>query len=70
MSRAFLIAAFAVIVSIVGGALAGCSDMFSPPQLPDLGKTPYDFGVAVPPYTGGSHDMAGNTESHDLANAD
>ena len=26
--------------------------MFSPPELPDLYKDPYDFAVVVPPYTG------------------
>jgi len=43
--------------------------MFSPPELPDLHKDPYDFAVDVPPYTGdgGVRDMAGNTTVHDLS---
>ena len=42
--------------------------MFSPPELPDLRKDPYDFAVAIPPYTGdgGVRDLAG-TDVHDLA---
>ena len=40
-----------------------------PPELPDLHKDPYDFAVAVPPYTGdgGVRDMAGGSDVHDLA---
>ena len=38
MKRLFLVAAAAV-------ALGACSDMFSPPELPDLFKDPYDFAV-------------------------
>jgi hypothetical protein len=66
VSRAFLV----IIALAVIGGLAGCSDMFSPPQLPDLGKTPYDFGVLIPPYTGGTRDMAISVEPHDLASTD
>jgi hypothetical protein len=41
--------------------------MFSPPELPDLKKDPYDFAVVIPPYRGdGGVDMAGNTD-HDLS---
>ncbi len=42
--------------------------MFSPPELPDLYKAPYDFAVVVPPYKGdgGVGDMA-STDVHDLA---
>jgi hypothetical protein len=43
---------------VAGLALAGCSDMFAPPPLPDLSKEPYDFAVAVPPYTGPGADLA------------
>jgi hypothetical protein len=48
--------------------LAACSDMFSPPELPDLYKDPYDFAVVIPPYKGdgGVEDMAGTTP-HDLS---
>ncbi|MCA1665558.1 MAG: hypothetical protein LC659_15045 [Myxococcales bacterium] len=65
MKRFLLVAAAAV-------ALAACSDMFSPPELPDLHKDPYDFAVVIPPYTGdggvdmGSVDMAAG-DVHDLA---
>ncbi|MGZ3438619.1 MAG: hypothetical protein ACXVDD_03860 [Polyangia bacterium] len=61
MKRALLVAAAAVL-------LAACSDMFSPPQLPDLKKDPYDFAVVIPPYRGdgGVEDMAGGTD-HDLS---
>ncbi len=43
--------------------------MFSPPELPDLHKDPYDFAVVIPPYKGdgGVQDMAGNNVDHDLA---
>ncbi len=34
----------------LGLALVGCSDAFTPPDLPDLKKAPYDLGVAIPPY--------------------
>ena len=46
--------------------------MFSPPELPDLYKDPYDFAVQVPPYTGdgGVRDMANNTTVQDLAKPD
>ena len=42
--------------------------MFSPPELPDLHKDPYDFAVVIPPYTGdgGVRDLAGEGD-HDLA---
>jgi hypothetical protein len=43
-------------------ALAGCSDRFNPPPLPDLGKIHYEFAVEVPPYTGdlgAAADLAG-----------
>ena len=63
MKRVLLVAGAALL-------LAACSDMFSPPELPDLHKDPYDFAVDVPPYKGdgGVEDMAGNTVDHDLAN--
>ena len=62
MKRALLVAAAALL-------LAACSDMFSPPELPDLYKDPYDFAVVVPPYRGdgGVEDMAGNGGAHDLS---
>ena len=63
MKRLFLVAAAAV-------ALGACSDMFSPPELPDLYKDPYDFAVDVPPFKGDGgveRDMAGDTTPHDLA---
>jgi hypothetical protein len=43
--------------------------MFSPPELPDLFKDPYDFAVVVPPYRGdgGVPDMIGNITPHDLS---
>ena len=45
--------------------MGACSDMFSPPQLPDLRKDPYDFAVVVPPYTGdGGADMASSDMAH------
>jgi hypothetical protein len=57
VKRLLLVAAAAV-------GLAACSDMFSPPELPDLKKDPYDFAVVVPPYTGdgGVEDMAGDVQ--------
>lgn len=45
MKRLLLVAAAAV-------GLGACSDMFSPPPLPDLAKEPYDFAVVVPPFRG------------------
>ena len=62
MKRVLLVAAAAVL-------LAACSDMFSPPELPDLYKDPYDFAVVIPPYRGdgGVRDMAGNTTPDDLS---
>lgn len=60
---------------LVGSILfaSACSDSFNPPQLPDLKKPPYDFGVAIPPFTGGdmnaSVDMKGD-KLHDLATSD
>ncbi|MCU1280199.1 MAG: hypothetical protein JWM53_3745 [bacterium] len=61
MKRVLLVAAAAVM-------LAACGDMFSPPELPDLKKDPYDFAVVVPPYKGdgGVEDMA-TTGVADLA---
>jgi hypothetical protein len=52
----------AVVAMGIGASLSACSDMFSPPELPDLFKDPYDFAVVIPPYTGdgGVRDMAGN----------
>jgi hypothetical protein len=46
--------------------------MFSPPELPDLHKDPYDFAVFVPPYRGdggvADGDMATTTATpHDLS---
>ena len=54
MKRVLLVVAAAL-------ALGGCGDMFSPPPLPDLSKSPYDFAVEVPPYTGdaGLRDLGG-----------
>jgi hypothetical protein len=48
-------------------ALAGCSDSFQPPELPDLSKDPYDFAVKVPPYVDlgagdGPRDMGNQTD--------
>ena len=49
--------------------------MFSPPELPDLHKDPYDFAVVIPPYKGdggadmSSSDMAGS-DQHDLSSTD
>jgi hypothetical protein len=62
VKRVLLVAAAAVL-------LAACSDMFSPPELPDLYKDPYDFAVVIPPYRGdgGVRDMAGNTTPDDLS---
>jgi hypothetical protein len=53
----------------IGAGLASCSDMFSPPELPDLYKDPYDFAVVIPPYKGdgGIQDMAGNMTDHDFS---
>ena len=61
MKRVLLVVAAAV-------GLAACSDMFSPPELPDLFKDPYDFSVVVPPFKGdgGMQDMTGTTP-HDLS---
>ena len=55
--------------------LPACSDKFTPAPLPDLRKDPYDFSVALPPYTGPGADMAmtggggggGGVVPHDLA---
>ena len=66
MTRFFLVAA-----ALFAGS---CSDSFTPPRLPDLYKDPYDFAVAVPPYTGpgadggggGPHDLSANAP-RDLA---
>lgn len=59
-----------VVVAVAAVLLAACSDMFSPPELPDLHKDPYDFAVDVPPYTGDGglpvEDMAGSPP-HDLS---
>ena len=62
MKRVLLVAAAAV-------GLAACSDMFSPPELPDLHKDPYDLAVVSPPYTGdgGVPDMTNGGDVHDLA---
>ncbi len=58
----------AVGAMALGVGLASCSDMFTPPELPDLHKDPYDFAVQIPPYKGdgGVEDLAGTVE-HDLA---
>jgi hypothetical protein len=48
--RLFLIAAVLSTLGALPLVLAGCSDSFNPPGLPDLKKTPYDFSVVVPPY--------------------
>jgi hypothetical protein len=57
-----------LLVAAAALGLAACSDMFSPPELPDLYKDPYDFAVVIPPYKGdgGIRDMAG-TGDHDLS---
>lgn len=67
MKRLLLVAVGAMAMGI---SLASCSDMFSPPELPDLHKDPYDFAVVIPPYTGdgGVRDLAGQVD-HDLAMA-
>jgi hypothetical protein len=57
VTRFFLVAAALI--------LGSCSDSFTPPPLPDLYKDPYDFAVAVPPYTGPGADGGGG--SHDLS---
>jgi hypothetical protein len=59
----YLLLAAAVALTL-GAALAACSDMFSPPELPDLLKTPYDFAVVLPPF--GMPDMKG-PPPHDLS---
>ena len=66
MKHLLVVAALAVGI---GCGLASCSDMFSPPELPDLHKDPYDFAVVIPPYKGdgGVIDMAGNMTDHDFA---
>jgi hypothetical protein len=46
---------FLIITVAVGCALAGCSDSFNPPPLPDLKKTPYDFSTNYPPFTDDMH---------------
>jgi hypothetical protein len=46
---------FLSITVAVAFALAGCSDSFNPPPLPDLKKTPYDFSFAYPPFTSDMH---------------
>lgn len=65
MKHLLLVAALAIAL---GASLASCSDMFNPPELPDLHKDPYDFAVVIPPYKGdgGVEDMTGQVE-HDLA---
>ena len=47
MRSSFLLALVWLVFAVLG---AGCSDSFNPTPLPDLGKKPYDFAVAVPPY--------------------
>ncbi len=71
MKHLLLVAALAMAMGL---SLASCSDMFSPPELPDLYKSPYDFAVAIPPYHPGdmaesSTDMAGMPPA-DLASTD
>jgi hypothetical protein len=60
----------AVAALALSASLASCSDMFNPPELPDLHKDPYDFSVIVPPFNGdgggGSKDLAGEG-THDLS---
>jgi hypothetical protein len=58
----------AVAALALSASLASCSDMFNPPELPDLKKDPYDFSVVVPPFKGdgGGGDMAGEGP-HDLS---
>lgn len=43
--------------------------MFSPPELPDLHKDPYDFAVVVPPFDGdgGVGPDLRSGDVHDLA---
>lgn len=62
MKRVLLVAAAAF-------ALGACSDMFSPPELPDLHKDPYDFAVVVPPFDGdgGVGPDLRSGDVHDLA---
>ncbi len=64
MKRVLLVVAGVMAMSV---SLGACSDTFSPPELPDLHKDPYDFAVVVPPFErdGGVEDMAGTV--HDLA---
>lgn len=63
MKHLLLAAAAALTLT---ASVASCSDMFSPPDLPDLKKDPYDFSVTVPPFrgdggggNGGGEDLAG-----------
>ena len=69
---------FLLVVTLM--TLPACSDHFTPAPLPDLRKDPYDFSVAVPPYTGPGADMlaggkagggggggGGGMVSHDLS---
>jgi hypothetical protein len=41
-------------------ALAGCHQMFFPPERPDLGKAPYDFGLT-------EGDLAAKPEKLDMS---
>ncbi len=66
---------FLLVVTLL--TLPACSDKFTPAPLPDLRKDPYDFSVALPPYTGPGADMTtgggggggggGGMMPHDLA---
>jgi hypothetical protein len=47
-------------------ALVAC-ESFEAPRLPDLYKSPYDFAVELPPYTGPGADM---TPELDLGKSD
>lgn len=71
MKRLLFVAALAGGIAVGIGA---CSDMFSPPELPDLYKSPYDFAVPIPPFKGGdmaegATDLAGQSPA-DMASTD
>ncbi|HEX6835406.1 MAG TPA: hypothetical protein VF334_02480 [Polyangia bacterium] len=69
MKRVLLVAVMATAMSL---SLAACSDMFMPPELPDLHKDPYDFAVVVPPYKGdgGAKDMGGELQDLSMPSTD
>jgi len=57
----------AVAALALTASLASCSDMFNPPELPDLKKDPYDFSVVVPPFRGDGGSEMGGGDVHDLS---